>query len=683
MRWYTYRMRRFAALAVGVGNGWSPAFRQSLTHNPPSVHNVVTMHRRISPLILIVLGTVWLGCRCLLVQTQGAPATTEATLWASDPLTKVLRSARPGEGQTDLLRMSGARREIVSGQAVFRSPKAVGAALTTISPLRHRVSGAAMPASAVRLQWVRYIDITRNSDIPPDERVVQAPASLPDPFWEESAIAVRAGESQPLWIEVHIPERAEAGDYDARLSIKADGSTVELPVVLRVWDFEVPQERHLSVVNWWQFPGTGFEGHGPDDWDLLRRFVSFLVEHRQTDLAAEITRISETGNAQTGYTHDTTRLERYAEVAFEAGIRQIHLHSVGRRTANLLDPACRIEPNESNLRRLAAWEKVIQRRGWQRRFVTSIADEPFVYYEDSYRAMVDRVHTIAPSVRCLEAVEAEYLGKLDVYVPKLSHLSMWYPRFDQVRREGAELWFYVCCHPLGRYPNRFLDQSLLKARVLFWIDYLYNLDGYLHWGLNYYAGDPYTQEGISKDLPLGDRAIVYPGKQGLVGSLRFSTQRDGIQDFEYLRVLEERMRQVKQQVGEDAFWLDPRQRSLELCRRVIWSFHDYTRDPHVMLDTRRAIAEQIEALQQEPRLVVQTSPPEGTVVPAGPRAVNVRGLAPPGAKVTVNGELLSNPRPSGYFCRAVFLGDNQPTITVSIDHDGRSASTTRTFKLGD
>ena len=637
------------------------------------------MHTRTCPLFLTLFNLVWLGCAIGPTQAQEPGP----TLWASDALTKVLRSDQPTHSGNEVLQMSGARREIVSGQAVLKSPKAIAAAICSVSDLRHRSAGDVIPASAIRLQWVRYIDITRNSDIPPDERVVQAPGSIPDPFWEDSAIPVRAGQAQPLWTEVHVPEQAKAGDYDGRLSIKIDGFVIELPMVLHVWGFEVPKERHLSVVNWWNFPGTGFVQHGPDDWDLLRRFAAFLVEHRQTDLAAEIRRISESGNAQTGYTHDTTRLERYAEAAFEAGIRQIHLHSVGRRTADILDPKCRIEPDESNLRRLAAWEKVIQRRGWQRRFVTSIADEPFVYYEDSYRAMVDRVHAVAPSVRCLEAVEAEYLGKLDVYVPKLSHLSMWYPRFDQVRREGAELWFYVCCHPLGRYPNRFLDQSLLKARVLFWIDYLYNLDGYLHWGLNYYEGDPYTQEGISKDLPLGDRAMVYPGKTGLLGSLRFSAQRDGIQDFEYLRVLEDRLRAVKQQVGEDAFWLDPRQRPLELCRRVIWSFHEYTRDARLMLDTRRAIAEEIEALHAEPRLVVQTSPPEGTVVPAGPRAVNVRGLAPPGARVTVNGEAVVTVRPSGYFCQAVFLGDKQPTLTVAIEQGGRKASTTRMFKLAD
>ena len=471
-----------------------------------------------------------------------------------------------------------------------------------------------------------------------------------------------------MWIEVHVPENAAPGDYDGRLSVSADGVSLDLPVTLRVWDFEVSQERHLSVVNWWQFPGPGFEGHGPDDWDLLRRFAGFLVEHRQTDLSVGIRRIQESGDAQKGYTHDTRSLERYAEVAFEAGIRQIHLHSVGRRTAGILDPAARVVPDDSNLRRLAAWEQVIRRRNWQRRFVTSIVDEPFVYYEDSYQATVNRVHAVAPSVRCLEAVEAEYLGKLDVYVPKLSHLAMWYPRFDQVRREGAELWFYVCCHPLGRYPNRFLDQSLLKARVLFWISYLYNLDGYLHWGLNYYAGDPYTQEGISKDLPLGDRAVVYPGRDRLLGSLRFSAQRDGVQDFEYLRLLEARLREIKQQAGEDGFWLDPRQRPLELCRRVIWSFHDYTRDARLMLETRQAIAREIEALQVEPRLVVQTSPPEGTVVPAGPRAVNVRGLAPPGAKVTINGEAVVEHAPE-----RLFLSGRVPGGQATHHHGRRRA----------
>ncbi len=294
------------------------------------------------------------------------------------------------------------------------------------------------------------------------------------------------------------------------------------------------------------------------------------------------------------------------------------------------------------------------------------------------------MHQTAPSVRCIEAVEAEYLGDLDIYVPKLSHLNLWYPRFEQVQRAGAELWFYTCCHPTGRYPNRFLDQPLLKTRVLHWINYLYNMDGYLHWGLNHFYGEhAYTEEGLSRDLPLGDRAIAYPGHVGLIGSLRFSSLRDGLQDFEYLWVLEDRLRAIKNQFGEDAFWLDPRQRPLELCRQVVWSFHDYTRDPEEMLATRRAVAGEIEALQSEPLAVVQSSPPEGTVVPAGPRMVILRGLATPGAIVHVNGDPVHKMRPSGCFTHFQFLSESQPTITVRVEREGKTRTMKRTFILTD
>ena len=608
------------------------------------------------------------------------------TLWPSNALTKVFRSDKQEANTNNSLQISAGRAEVVSSQAVFRPHKNVATASFSISNLEHLKADTMIPASAIKLQWVRYIDINRNTaGIPDDELVARSPTSIPDPFWENPTIPVRAENAQPIWIEIHVPQNAKPGDYNGKLTVTTEAESFEMPVTLHVWNFEVPSERHLSVINWWNFPGLGFKNIKPyskEYWDLLGRFCAFLVEHRQTDVQTSLNLVQEKANGQQGYSYDTSRLERYAEVAFEAGIRQIHLHSVGRRTQSLTNPTSRIKPNESSLRRLAVCEKIIQRRNWQNRFLVSISDEPFIHHEESYSAMVDRVHETAPSVRCIEAVEAEYLGKLDIYVPKLSHLNLWYPRFKQVQREGGELWFYTCCHPVGRYPNRFLDQSLLKVRVLHWINYLYNMDGYLHWGLNHFAGDnPYTQEAISKGLPLGDRAIVYPGEKGLLGSLRFSAMRDGLQDSEYLWVLENELSKIKKKVGQEAFWLDPRQRSLELCRRVVWSFYEYTRNPDVMLNTRNAIAREIEELQTKPLLIIQTSPPEGTFVPSGPRNIGVRGLVQPGSKVTLNGKSIQNVRPSGYFLQAYFISENNPTITVTVEYNGKTRTAKRTFRL--
>ncbi len=622
----------------------------------------------------------------LISVSENTRAAQGKTLWPSNALTKVLRSDIQDDNTKNTLQITAARAEIVSSQAVFRPHKNATSTSFSISNLRHLKGDTAIPASAIKLQWVRYIDINRNTaGIPDDELAAKSPTSIPDPFWENTTIPVTAEKAQPIWIEIHVPQNARPGDYTGKLTVTTEAESSEIPVKLHVWNFEVPSQRHLSVINWWNFPGVGFKNIKPysnEYWDLLGRFCAFLVEHRQTDVQTSLNLVQEKSVGQEGYSYDTSRLERYSEVALKAGIRQIHLHSVGRRTQSLTNPASRITPNESSLRRLAAWEKIIQRRNWQNRFLVSISDEPFIHHEESYAAMVDRVHETAPSVRCIEAVEAEYLGKLDIYVPKLSHLNLWYPRFKEVQREGSELWFYTCCHPVGCYPNRFLDQSLLKVRVLHWINYLYDLDGYLHWGLNHFAGDnPYTQEAISQGLPLGDRAIVYPGEKGLLGSLRFSAMRDGLQDFEYLWVLENELSKIKSKVGQEAFWLDPQQRPLELCRRVVQSFYEYTRNPDVMLNTRNAIAREIEELQTEPLLIIQTSPPEGEFVPSGPRNIGVRGLVPPGAKVTINGKLIQNVRPSGYFLKAHFMSEHNPTITVTVEHNGKKHTAKRTFKL--
>ncbi len=638
------------------------------------------LHRR-KPIIL--LNAFLLFILSFSTYLRAAP---EQMLWPSNALVKIMRSDKPISDAERTLRITAARAEIVSSQAVFRPRTNLKTVSATISDLRHTKQKTVIPSSSVEWHWVRYIDITRNTaGIPADELIAQAPTSIPDPFWEETSISIPANQAQPIWLEIHIPENAPAGDYLGKLIITGDSESHELPIQLHVWNFTVPRQRHLSVINWWRFPGVGFDNIKPyskEYWELLGSFCEFLVQHRQTDIQTSINLIQENGDKGEGYTYDTSRLERYAEIAFQVGIRQIHLHSVGRRTHNLTNPASRIEPQEANLRRLAAWDRVIQKRSWQHRFLVSISDEPFIYHEESYAALAKRVHQLAPNVRIIEAVEAEYLDPLDIYVPKLSHLNLWRPRFQEVQREGKELWFYTCCHPVGRYPNRFLDQSLLKVRVLHWINYLYDLDGYLHWGLNHFAGnEAYTQEAISKGLPLGDRAIVYPGKKGLLGSLRFSAMRDGLQDYEYLWVLENELSKIKKHVGPDAFWLDPRQRPLELCREVIRSFYDYTRDPEVMLSTRETIANEIESLQTEPLLIVQTSPPEGTFVPAGPRNIGVRGLITPGAKVTLNGKPIQNVRPSGYFRQAYFMPDSNPTITITTEYQGKKRVAKRVFKL--
>ena len=626
----------------------------------------------------------------------GGGAQDAPRVWVEDCLTKVVRGASWKSSPSRILSLEGARGETVSGQIVVQSPVALTGAVA-------KADVPGLPAGAVRLQWVRYIDVRRNSPgVPLDELVAPAPCSLPDPFWDRDRIDVPAGEPQPLWVEVDIPRDATPGRREGRITLSWQGGGASVPFRLRVRSFEMPQTRHQQVTNWFDFPGAGFSAEPGSDayFALARQFARIMRAHRQTCFATPLWRVATTYEEGKGFVCDFTFLDRWADAFFGEGLERMELFQAGAWTASVDDLSARVVPadlpvtvktpgvqltREQKLRGvLGELDKHIRAKGWQGKVMLHIADEPFLHGVPSYRQLAALVREAAPSVRIVEAIEATGFGdSLDVMVPKLSHLNLWYHHFRDMHRDGRELWFYTCCHPVGRYPNRFLDQPLVKTRVLHWVGYLYGLDGYLHWGLNYFAPgvDPYSEEGISKDLPLGDRAIMYPGKDGPVGSLRWSAMRDGLQDFEYLWMLEDALRKLKERVGPGAEWLDPRQRPTELCRRVAQSFLGHTRSGSTLLAARSAIADEIEALAAGPLLVVQTEPAEGAEVPAGPRHILVRGIAESGATVMVNDESVPDVRPDGAFGIRWFLGTK--SIRVTATKDGRARTVERTFRLTD
>jgi len=600
----------------------------------------------------------------------------------TNPLVKVLRTSVPTADGSEL-RVDGARGETVSAQAVVIPGDSPDTVTPRMSILRSPDGKATVLPKCVRLQWERYIDLSVNTtDIPLDDLVGKAPVSVPDPFWEDAERPIEPKSVQPLWIEIDIPPDARPGEYRGELTVSGARGRCSLPVILRVRDFDMPAERHQRMFEWWHFPGRGFESLKPNSqayWKLLEQMCELVKRHRQTDV-----RISWASVWLTEDGCDTSFFEKFTETAFKSGMQAIHLTSLGKHTKSQLKPDSRVIPIEDNFRRLAAVQEVIVRRGWKGRVFTSLADEPFIYHEESYKQLLARVREIAPDIGVIEAIETEDVGDLDIYVPKLSHLNLWWPRFEQLKGEGKTVWFYICNYPRGRYPNRFLDQQLIAARELHWISYLYGLDGFLHWGFNSFPPDvdPYSEKGVTRsNLPPGDSAVAYPGRDGWLGSLRLSTMRDGLQDYEYLWTLEDRLRELKKRVGEDASWLDPRQRPLELCRRVVQSFYDHTRDPNVLLDTRLAIADEIEALGRSPMLYVQTSPPEGTITPVGPIMINVRGVATPGATITINDQpvIADNITKSGCFIGAVFIDAARPEIVVTAESNGVKLTARRRF----
>ena len=143
--------------------------------------------------------------------------------------------------------------------------------------------------------------------------------------------------------------------------------------------------------------------------------------------------------------------------------------------------------------------------------------------------------------------------------------------------DGQTRWLYQCMSPQGNGLNRFIRIPLMPTRLSHWINYRYHTTGFLHWGLNYWAGakneDPWEDAG--GDYPAGDMWIIWPGYHKVYPSIRLAAMRDGIRDYELLRMLE-----VRSSSDADA-----------LCRRIVTDQYNYTSDVKTFRAERKKLLE--------------------------------------------------------------------------------------------
>lgn len=159
------------------------------------------------------------------------------------------------------------------------------------------------------------------------------------------------------------------------------------------------------------------------------------------------------------------------------------------------------------------------------------------------------------------------------------------------QQEGDILWWYVCCGPGDPYCNFFVDMSSMQHRILFWQQKLSNVGGLLYWDTTHWIDvkndnkilDPWTNIAtfnfINKDI-YGDGSLLYPvvrvGINEPVPSIRLLNIRDGIEDYEYLCLLEKKC-SIK--VVDD------------IISKLVTSYTEYAQDPAQLSEVRKEVAE--------------------------------------------------------------------------------------------
>lgn len=107
--------------------------------------------------------------------------------------------------------------------------------------------------------------------------------------------------------------------------------------------------------------------------------------------------------------------------------------------------------------------------------------------------------------------------------------------------DNEEWWTYVC---MSDSPGLSIENNnRIQNRAVLWRSYKEQSKGFLYWVVNSF--DSLTPLTPRKDLPHGDGILVLPGKEfgfenGIVVSERLERWRDGAEDYELMRLLEEK-----------------------------------------------------------------------------------------------------------------------------------------------
>ena len=561
----------------------------------------------------------------------------------------------------DTLKLSGIRGETISGQMAIRAKNSITGITLKIGELRNQATGREIPASSVTWNFVGSVPLSINTpNQPPDVLTRAAPARFPDYLSNERVTDIKAKSIRSVWITITIPEITEEGTYICRVTVSNGKEEQYLPLAVKIYPFTLPSERHLKVVEWHNI--SGFEKfHGikekfSEEWfEMLGKYAENMVAHRQNVFQVPMDNIeierTESGELRFDFMNfdhisevfwNTGKMD-YLETGFLANfgkdawfsteiiLRDFHVRDATSKETITLKGA-EVVPYL-----LPAFESHLRAKGWISKTLFHIRDEPSVHNAAAWKEMSQYIHQKAPDLVRIDAIETTLLlDDIEIAVPKLDHFATWYESFKEWQSKGHELWFYtVGIYQGSRFPDKTIDMPLIDSRIMHWINYRYDASGYLHWGYNQWNDDPFNDTGEH----IGDGWHVYPSKDGVLNSLRWEQMRNGIQDYEYLWMLENKTCDLKNYLGSRFAWIDPKQRGKEIASQVVKGFAEHTDDPEILLNARDQIIKEILAFDASPGLFVQTNPYEGSLITSG-STVEVLGWTDPGTKITVNGKEL-------------------------------------------
>lgn len=455
------------------------------------------------------------------------------------------------------------------GRNEYEAVQAAVIANKDLSQVTLEMSDLVQPAGAmiahenVSLKLVGYVPETTTS-----------PYLWPDPLPDYTAFNVNAGETQPIWLTVYCPPGTPKGRYEGKLTIRpSNAAAMDVPVTVNVLDFTLPVDTYLQFTfSIWNNSLAVFHGadqRSPAFAAIRQAYVDDFVRHRisptEPDYYPTQMKFVLKPDGSSSVDHiDYTQFDTDVSSLENEGLSCFAYNTYDSRSQadnwftggpTLFDPVSgqyvwRTLPtpysDEWRQREIAIFRDQaahFRQNGWLNDAYYYVVGEPNKLAHDWCSTMDDyqyaawmgsMLHEADPGIRRVAAMyntyddnpfPAEFGDQIDIWCVSTDVLAKHLADADVERAKGKILWTYT--------PGYFNYNcvSSVSRRVGPWICWKYDLRGWLHTDTTVWDDNPWTGAASYRDT------LLYPGQNGPVDSMGWENLRDGMEDYEYFRLL--------------------------------------------------------------------------------------------------------------------------------------------------
>lgn len=464
------------------------------------------------------------------------------------------RDEPPTLASSNLWSAAAWRGERVASQLVLWTARGARQVRTRVSELK-TVGGDILPATAIQTRFVRYVLA--------DGKLVG------DALDDADRLDLPAHSTRPIWLSVDVPADAKPGVYQGRVEVLVAGQPpLPFDLKLEVLPATLPPPAQWQFrLDLWQNPYAVARYHHVEPWSdehlkLLEPHLRLLSGAGQKCITTSIiyrpwggqtydpydSMIEWIRRADGTWAYDYTNFDRYVALAMRCGITDsINCYTVA--SPRYLDEATGDYTSGGYSLQdiwrpfLKDFAEHLKQKGWLGKTALAMDEWPIA----QMRPMLEFLREAAPGLKIALAGsnEPELADKIDdwcVFItPPLD------PAIAKERAaKGLTTTTYVCCGP-GR-PNTFTASPPAESTWLGWYCAAQGYSGLLRWAYDSWVADPLYDTSHTA-WTAGDCFLVYPGARS---SIRFERLREGIQDFEKLRLVREALTPRSDQPAHDA-----------------------------------------------------------------------------------------------------------------------------------